>query len=413
MAPAEPPSPPRTPGHDPGGRPPADPGTALPTEHAVTPAGKPRARSLGIPLTGTPGRWNAITDVPGVQVGYTTLIHGASVRTGVTAIHPRGQDGASDPVAAGFFSQNGNGEMTGVSWIGESGSFSGPVAITNTHAVGVAHAAIIAWTVRHHPHLADARLLPVAAETWDGYLNDINGQHVTQQACLDALEAARPGPVGEGSVGGGTGMNCYQFKGGSGSASRLVSYAGATYSVGVFVQANFGSREELTIAGLPAGQLLAEDNPMAEYFALPAGAGSVIAIVATDAPLLPQQCTALARRVTLGLARTGTTGSHFSGDLFLAFSTASPAGITPGVTTFRPGAEGRYDQLRFIPWGFLDPFYAAVVQATEEAVLNALVANEDMTGRAGHCTPAPPRDRLATLLVNRRGWPSTSVGHAP
>jgi L-aminopeptidase/D-esterase-like protein len=401
MAPAGPPGPPSSLGQDWGGRRPQDRGAALSTEHAATPAGKRRARSLGIPLTGTPGRWNAITDVPGVEVGYTTLIEGESVRTGVTAIHPRGRDRAGDPVAAGFFSQNGNGEMTGVSWIGESGSFSGPVAITNTHAVGVAHAAIIAWTVNHHPHLADAWLLPVAAETWDGYLNDINGQHVTQQACLDALEAAESGPVEEGSVGGGTGMNCYQFKVGSGSASRLVSYADATYSVGVFVQANFGSREELTIAGLPVGQLLADDNPMAEFFALPDGTGSVIAIVATDAPLLPQQCTALARRVTLGLARTGTTGSHFSGDLFLAFSTANPDGITPGVTTFRPGAEGKYDQLRFIPWGFLDPFYAAVVQGTEEAVLNALVANEEMTGRDGHRSPALPRDRLASLLSER------------
>ncbi len=378
---------------------------APPDPLEATPAGKPRARSLGIPLSGTPGRWNAITDVPGVQLGYTTLIQGESVRTGVTAIHPRGPEGAGDPVAAAYFSQNGNGEMTGVSWIGESGSFSGPVAITNTHAVGVAHAAIIAWTVRHHPHLADAWLLPVVGETWDGYLNDINGQHVTQQACLDALGAAESGPVEEGSVGGGTGMNCYQFKGGSGSASRLVDYAGTTYSAGVFVQANFGSREELTIAGLPVGRLLADDNPMAEHFALPAGAGSVIAIVATDAPLLPQQCAALARRVTLGLARTGTSGSHFSGDLFLAFSTANPGGITPGATTFRPGAEGRYDQLRFVPWGFLDPFYTAVVQATEEAVLNALVANEDMTGRAGHRTPALPRDRVAELLASRPGWP--------
>jgi L-aminopeptidase/D-esterase-like protein len=376
----------------------------LPREHTATPSGKPRARALGIPFGGTPGPWNAITDVRGVEVGYPTLIEGESVRTGVTAIHPRGQAGAGDPVAAGFFSQNGNGEMTGVSWIEESGSFSGPVAITNTHAVGVAHAAIIAWTVKHHPRLAEAWLLPVAAETWDGYLNDINGQHITQQACLNALEAAASGPVEEGSVGGGTGMNCYQFKGGSGSASRLVEYAGTTYTVGLFVQANFGSREELTIAGLPAGQLLADDNPMAAYFAMPDGGGSVIAVVATDAPLLPQQCKALARRVTLGLARTGTTGSHFSGDLFLAFSTASPGGITPGVTTFRPGAEGRYDQLRFIPWGFLDPFYAAVVQGTEEAVLNALVANEDMTGRAGHRTPALPRDRVAQLLSTRHGW---------
>ena len=375
----------------------------LPRQHAATPSGKPRARALGISLGGKPGRWNAITDVPGVEVGYATLIQGKSVRTGVTAIHPRGRTGAGDPVAAGFFSQNGNGEMTGVSWIEESGSFSGPVAVTNTHAVGVAHAAIIAWTVKHHPRLADAWLLPVAAETWDGYLNDINGQHVTEQACLDALEAAGPGPVEEGSVGGGTGMNCYQFKGGSGSASRLVDYAGTTYAVGVFVQANFGSREELTIAGLPLGQMLADDNPMAAYFSMADGGGSVIAAVATDAPLLPQQCKALARRVTLGLARTGTTGSHFSGDLFLAFSTANPGGITPGVTTFRPGAEGRYDQLRFIPWGLLDPFYTAVVQGTEEAVLNALVANEDMTGRAGHRTPALPRDRVARLLSTRHG----------
>jgi D-aminopeptidase len=373
----------------------------LPGPHAATPAGKPRARALGIPFGGTPARWNAITDVPGVQVGYTTLIQGDSVRTGVTAIHPRGQAGAADPIAAGFFSQNGNGEMTGVSWIEESGTFSGPVAITNTHAVGIAHAGIVAWTVRHHPHLADAWLLPVAAETWDGYLNDINGHHVTEQAVIGALESAASGPIEEGSVGGGTGMNCYQFKGGSGTASRLVGYAGTTYSVGVFVQANFGSREELTITGLPVGQLLADDNPMEEYFALPAGAGSVIAIIATDAPLLPQQCAALARRVTLGLARTGTTGSHFSGDLFLAFSTANAGGITPGVTTYRPGAEGKYDQLRFIPWGFLDPFYAAVVQATEEAVLNALIANEDMTGRDGHRTPALPRDRLARLLSER------------
>ena len=374
----------------------------LPAGHAATPAGRPRARSLGIPLAGTPGRWNAITDVPGVHVGYTTLIQGESVRTGVTAIHPRGQAGAGDPVAAGFFSQNGNGEMTGVSWIAESGTFSGPVAITNTHAVGVAHAAIIAWTVQYHPRLADAWLLPVAAETWDGYLNDINGQHVTQEACLAALAAASSGPIEEGSVGGGTGMNCYQFKGGSGSASRRVDYAGTGYTVGVFVQANFGSREELTIAGLPVGQALAADNPMADYFGQPAGAGSVIAVVATDAPLLPHQCQALARRVTLGLARTGTTGSHFSGDLFLAFSTASPGGITPAVSTFRPGAGARYDQLRFIPWGFLDPFFGAVVQGTEEAVLNALVANEDMTGRAGHRTPALRRDQVVRLLSGRR-----------
>jgi D-aminopeptidase len=376
--------------------------TGRPGPHAATPAGKPRARALGIPFAGTPGRWNAITDVPGVEVGYTTLIRGTSVRTGVTAIHPRGAAGAADPVAAAFFSQNGNGEMTGVSWIGESGTFTGPVAITNTHAVGVAHAAIVAWAVRHHPHLAEAWLLPVAAETWDGYLNDINSPNVTEQDCLGALQGAASGPVEEGSVGGGTGMNCYQFKGGNGTASRQVRFAGTTHTVGVFVQANFGQRDELTLAGVPLGRLLADDNPMAALRANPGGAGSVIAIVGTDAPLLPHQTAALARRVTLGLARTGTTGSHFSGDLFLAFSTGNPGAFTPGGNVMLGEAAEDYDQLRFVPWGFMDRFYAAVVQATEEAVANALVANEDMTGRDGHRSPALPRDRVAELFAARR-----------
>jgi D-aminopeptidase len=375
----------------------------LTSPHASTPSGKPRARSLGIGFGGTPGRWNAITDVPGAEIGYTTLIQGESVRTGVTALHPRGRSGAGDPVAAGFFSQNGNGEMTGVSWIEESGTFSGPVAITNTHAVGVAHAAIVAWTVRHHPGLAEAWLLPVAAETWDGYLNDINGQHVSQEAAIEALQAAVPGPVEEGSVGGGTGMICYEFKGGSGTASRLVGYAGDSYTVGVFVQANFGAREELTLAGLPLGKLLPADGPSSEPAARPAGSGSVIAIVATDAPLLPGQCKALARRVTLGLARTGTAGSHFSGDLFLACSTGNPGAFTPGVASFRGDVTSDYDQLRFVPWGSLNPFYTAVVQGVEEAVANALVANEDMTGRDGHHCPALPRDRVAELIRSRPG----------
>jgi D-aminopeptidase len=367
----------------------------------ATAAGKPRARSLGIGFGGTPGRWNAITDVPGVEVGYVTLIEGSNIRTGVTAIHPRGKASPGDPVAAGFHSQNGNGEMTGVAWIEESGTFSGPIAITNTHAVGVAHAGIVAWTVRHHPRLAEAWLLPVAAETWDGYLNDINGHHVTEQTVIDALESAERGQVEEGSVGGGTGMNCYQFKGGSGTASRQLGYAGTTYTVGVFVQANFGSRSELVLAGMPLGEALADDNEMSAFFSAPPGAGSVIAIVATNAPLLPHQCKALARRVTSGLARTGTTGSHFSGDLFLAFSTANEGGFTPALDTFFSGAE-HYDQLAFVPWGHLDPFYEAVVQATEEAVANALTANEDMTGRDGHRTPAMPRDRVAALIAAAR-----------
>jgi L-aminopeptidase/D-esterase-like protein len=380
----------------------------LPAEHAATPGGRPRARALGIPFAGTPGRWNAITDVPGLEVGYTTLISGESVRTGVTAIHPRGRPGAGDPVIAGFFSQNGNGEMTGLSWIQESGTFSGPVAITNSHAVGIAHAGIVAWTVRQHPDLARGWLLPVAAETYDGYLNDINGGHVTERTVVDALDSAAAGPIEEGSVGGGTGMNCYSFKGGSGTASRLVGYGDDSYAVGVFVQANFGSRDELTLAGVPLGRLLDADNPLASFNFMPPGAGSVIAVVGTDAPLLPGQCAALARRVTLGLARTGTAGSHFSGDLFLAFSTGNPGVVTPGLAALRSEAVGGYDQLRFIPWGYLDPFYTAVVQATEEAVANALTAAESMTGRDGHRSPGLPRDQVAELMRVRPAWGAPS-----
>ena len=339
-----------------------------------------RARDLGLPFRGTPGPQNAITDVSGIEVGYSTLIEGDNIRTGVTAIHPRGKTDPGNPVAAGFHSQNGNGEMTGVSWIEESGAFAGPIAITNTHAVGIAHAGIVAWTVEHHPDLAHAWLLPVAAETWDGYLNDINGHHVREEHVIAALGNAMSGPVAEGSAGGGTGMNCYQFKGGNGTASRLVG----NHTVAVFVQANFGARHELTICGTYLGERLAGDNPMAEFTLAPPGAGSVIAIVATDAPLFPHQCKAMARRVTSGLARTGTSGSHFSGDLFLAFSTANKYGF----------AAGRLD---FVPWTELDPYYEAVVQATEEAVVNALVANEDMTGRDGHRTPALPRDLVRDL----------------
>jgi D-aminopeptidase len=377
--------------------------------HLSTPTGKPRARSLGLRFRGTPGTWNAITDVPGVEVGYQTLIEGAAVRTGITAIHPRGKANPGDPVAAGFHSQNGNGEMTGVSWIEESGTLEGPVAITNTHAVGIAHAGIVSWMNRYHPEFTEVWLLPVAAETWDGYLNDINGHRVTEETVIAALEDARHEQPDEGSVGGGTGMNCYQFKAGSGTSSRLVEYAGTTYTVGVFVQANFGRRDELTITGIYLGEEFADDNPMRDARNAPstgagaaAGAGSVIAVVATDAPLFPSQCKAFARRVTAGLARTGASGSHFSGDLFLAFSTANPGGFTsggPGATaaTAAPGTTA-YDQLTFIPWPRLDPFFEAVVQATEEAVVNSLVANEDMTGRDGHRSPALPRDRLAEIV---------------
>jgi D-aminopeptidase len=378
--------------------------------HLSTPTGKPRARAVGLKFRGTPGAHNAITDVPGVEVGYRTLIEGDKVRTGVTAIHPRGKANPGDPVAAGYHSLNGNGEMTGVSWIEESGTCQGPIAITNSHAVGVAHAGIIAWMNRYHADLTDVWLLPVAAETWDGYLNDINGHHVNEDTVVEALEAANTGQPDEGSVGGGTGMNCYEFKGGNGTASRLVEYDGTTYTVGVFLQANFGRRRELTLAGVYLGEGLADDNPMQDFRAAPQGAGSMIAVVVTDAPFFPSQCKALARRVTLGLARTGTTGSHSSGDIFLAVSTANADAFGPkdSKSQTTPKIEGNvqgcaaYGHLEFIPWDAIDPFSAAVVQATEEAVANALIANEDMTGRDGHRTPALPRRRLAEILSRER-----------
>ena len=385
--------------------------------HLATPAGKPRARAVGLTYRGTPGPHNAITDVPGVEVGYHTIIEGDNVRTGVTAIHPRGKHNPGDPLAAGFFSLNGNGEMTGVTWIEESGTMQGPVAITNTSAVGVAHAGIIAWVSQAHPEMSDGWLLPVAAETWDGYLNDIGGHHVTEESVVQALRSASADQPDEGSVGGGTGMNCYQFKGGNGTASRLVEHAGTAYTVGVFLQANFGRRHELTLNGIYLGEELADDNPMASHpRKAPPGAGSVIVVVATDAPLFPSQCKAMARRVTLGLARTGTTGSHSSGDIFLAVSTANPGAFTSGipmggaaptadvsqetadVSQERAAAQG-YNTLTFVPWDNINPFYEAVVQATEEAVANALIANDDMAGRDGHRSPALPRHRLTEILT--------------
>ncbi|HWD95570.1 MAG TPA: P1 family peptidase, partial [Acidimicrobiales bacterium] len=366
-----------------------------------TPSGKPRARSLGLQFAGSPGPLNAITDVPGIEVGYVTLIEGSDVRTGVTAIHPRGKDSPGDPVAAGFHSQNGNGEMTGVSWIEESGTFAGPISITNTHAVGVAHAGTIAWANKHHPALTQVFQLPVAAETWDGYLNDANGHHVTEEVVIEALESARQGPLEEGSVGGGTGMNCYQFKAGSGTASRTVPYGDEDYTVGIFVQANFGARKELVLRGISCGAALAGDNPMEEFRGAPPGAGSIIAIVATDAPLLPHQCKALARRVSLGIARTGTSGSHFSGDLFLAFSTANVGAFSPTLETYF-GERQRLDELKFVPWVSMDPFFEAVVEGVEEAIINSLVANEDMVGKGGHRSPALPREKVAEMVTNAR-----------
>ena len=375
----------------------------------ATPSGKKRARALAIPFFGTPGEANAITDVPGVAVGCSTLISGdgqlrsgeGPVRTGVTAVLPRGHAGIGLPCAAGWYSLNGNGEMTGTAWIEESGALALPILITNTHAIGPCHKGIIDWVVRRRPDLAGEWLLPVVAETFDGYLNDVNGGHVRSEHAAAAIDAAAGGSIEEGSVGGGTGMNCYGFKGGNGTASRRVRYGAQSYTVGAFAQANFGARRELIIAGVPVGRELADDDPLGDSWrAIAPGAGSVIVIVATDAPLWPGQCKALARRVPLGLARTGASGSHFSGDLFLAFSTANEGALTSGFPKTSPSDES-YETLRFIPWSRIDPFYEAVVQSVEEAVVNALIANETMVGRDGNRSPALPHDRVVALLKAR------------
>lgn len=342
-----------------------------------------------VDFDGTPGAWNAITDVPGVEVGYRTLIAGDAVRTGVTAILPLGRERVGTAVAAGMFSFNGNGELTGGHWIDETGSLALPVAITNTHAVGPVHRGVIEWSLARQPALREGWCLPVVGETFDAYLNDINGRHVREETAIAALDAATSGPLAEGSVGGGTGMNCYGFKAGTGTSSRRVLVGEQPYVVGVLTQANFGARHELVVRGRQLGPRLLNDNPM-QGQAPPPGSGSCITVVATDAPLLPLQCKALARRVALGLARTGTTGSHFSGDVFLAFSTANAGALDSGVGSARDGV-GRLD---FVPWPAVNPLYAGVVQATEEAVVNALVAADTMIGRDGHRSPGFPNEVL-------------------
>jgi len=348
---------------------------------------RPRARDLGVPFEGTPGPLNAITDVAGVEVGLVSFIDGSGplvvgkgpVRTGVTAILPRGKR-SSDMVMAGWFSLNGNGEMTGTTWVKESGFLEGPVLITNTHSVGTVRDAAIAWALKngaqHQPWS-----LPVVAETWDGSLNDINGFHVRPEHVFRALDEARGGAVPEGSVGGGTGMVCYQFKCGTGTASRKAG----DYTVGVLVQANHGRRAELRIAGVPVGA----EVPLAA--ARPGDdveMGSIIIVVATDAPLLPHQLERIARRASLGLARTGATSGNSSGDIFIAFSTANArAAVNPDVAHVEMLSNDR-----------ISPLFSATVEATEEAIVNALVAAETMTGAGGRTVEALPHDRLKALL---------------
>jgi len=352
---------------------------------------KPRARDLGIPFDGTPGPYNAITDVAGVEVGLTTLISGKGplvvgkgpVRTGVTAVFPRGKE-VLNQVFAAWFTLNGNGEMTGTTWLEESGSLEGPVLITNTHSVGVVHDAVIAWQLERMGDKFPSWSLPVVAETWDGELNDINGFHVKPEHVFQALDGAKPGPVAEGNVGGGTGMIVNGFKGGTGTSSRKATIRQAAYTVGVLVQANYGSRDQLTIAGVPVGNEIQDLRPQAGE----EDAGSIIVVIATDAPLLPHQLKRIAERASLGIGKTGGIGSNGSGDIFIAFSTANP------------GAPGSPDPVRLdmLPNDLINPLFTATVRATEEAIINAMIAAETMEGINGHIVHAIPHDRLRSIL---------------
>lgn len=354
-----------------------------------------RARDLGIPFGGTPGSLNAITDVPGLTVGHETLIRDLederAVRTGVTAILPRGRDSMRTFAYAGWTALNGNGEMTGTTWVEESGFLEGPVMITNTHSVGAVHEGVIRWLVSQAgaDHTGYYWSLPVVGETWDGWLNDINGFHVRPEHAGAALDAATSGPVPEGAVGGGTGMICFEFKCGIGTASRRVDVGDEAYALGVLVQANFGRRGELVVAGVPVGEAM----PGSVYSSLrdePAGSSSIIAVVATDAPLLPNQLKRIARRVSLGVARTGGIAHNGSGDIFIAFSTANAAA----------GRGERDADIASLPNDSLNPLFAATVQATEEAIVNALVAGRDMTGDQGRVVPGMDHNDLRGILTD-------------
>jgi D-aminopeptidase len=354
---------------------------------------RPRARDLGIPFDGVTGPLNAITDVSGVEVGLTTILRDPDVRTGVTAILPRGK-ASGDPVMAGWFSLNGNGEMTGTTWIEEAGFLEGPVFITNTHSVGVVRDAAIAWSVKNE-RMFQPWSLPVVAETWDGTLNDINGFHVKPEHVFQALDSAHGGAMAEGNVGGGTGMICYEFKCGTGSASRRVDAQVGGYTVGVLVQANHGRRNELRIAGVPVGRQIPtgprSGGPAEDPGAIPEQ-GSIIIVVATDAPLVPHQLKRIARRASLGLARTGATSGNGSGDIFIAFSTANA------------GAAAKADvaQVSMLSNQRISALFSATVQATEEAIVNALVAAQTMRGAGGRTVEAIAHDRLREIAGKSR-----------
>ena len=362
-------------------------------------AQKPRARDIGIPFEGTPGPYNAITDVKGVEVGYSTIISGQGenirgkgpVRTGVTAILPRGR--VNNPVYANWYSLNGNGEMTGTTWITESGFLETPLMITNTNSVGVVRDAVLKWFVDHHWYQEDFwYTYPVVAETYDGFLNDIYGFHVKESHAYAALDSAKTGPIKEGNVGGGTGMMCLGFKGGTGTASRIVKIADSTYTLGVLVQSNFGSKKNFRIAGVPIGQLLKdtlnyEYKQAAQHYRKP-GDGSIIVVVATDAPLLPHQLKRIAARVPLGVGIVGGRGENGSGDIFLAFSTGNPGAFQ----------REKFTKVVELPNDEINPLFDATVQAVEEAIINAMVAAETMEGINGNMAYALPQKKVMELL---------------
>lgn len=359
---------------------------------------KARLRDLGITIGTLPtGTYNTITDVPGVLVGHETILldEPRIARTGVTMIVPRDGDIWQDHACAGFFSFNGCGEMTGLPWIAESGMIHTPIGITNTNAVGVVRDALTAYPVSWDvvPSISSSWLgsLPVVAETWDGWLNDITAFHVTKEHAFKALADAKSGPVAEGNVGGGTGMICHEFKGGIGTSSRIVSYLDQQYTVGVLVQSNYGSRHMLRVDGVPVGRELDFSKVQDPWTAPPKG-GSIIVIIATDAPLLPIQCTRLAKRATVGLSRVGGTGNNGSGDIFLAFSTGNHA------PTYKEGLL----TLQMVPNDHLNTFFDAVAEATEEAILNALTAAETMVGWQGHSAQALPLVDLQRIMERYR-----------
>jgi D-aminopeptidase len=346
---------------------------------------KLRGRALGLPFTGETGPFNALTDIPGVEIGQTTLIEGERVRTGVTVIRPHGHATKLMPVWAGFHALNGNGEMTGVHWIREGGYFVGAIGLTNTHSVGAVHQALLAQMVRDHgPRLGAYQwALPVVGETCDAYLNDMNGFHVREEHVVRALKGATGGTVAEGNVGGGTGMIAYEFKGGNGTASRIVTHPAGRFTVGAFVQANMGLRDQFSVLGVPVGRLIQTDRPFRRE------QGSIIVVIGTDAPLLPLHLLRLARRGGMGLARTGSYAGDGSGDLCLAFSTANRDADLSG--------EPRW-KLDAVPDHLLDPFFLAAVEAVEEAIINALVAAETMHGLDGRIVRAIDHQQLVDIM---------------